>query len=153
MPRPLLACLLLAACTDPQAIPSAALVPRGDTLRLPIVEATEGVWLGESRYAVLSPADNAVALVDLAAGSVQVLGQASGELQHPTSLFALDDTLFITDWARRRATAWTRDGSLARSIPAMDALRGALPRAIDRRGALYYEVPRIATARLSCGWT
>ncbi len=144
MPRPLRACLLLAACTDPQAIPSAALVPRGDTLRLPIVEATEGVWLGESRYAVLSPADNAVALVDLAAGSVQVLGQASGELQHPTSLFALDDTLFITDWARRRATAWTRDGSLARSIPAMDALRGALPRAIDRRGALYYEVPPIA---------
>jgi hypothetical protein len=144
MPRPLLACLLLAACTDPQTIPSAVLVPAGDTLRLPIVEATDGVWLGESRFAVLSPADNAVAIVDLAAGTFRVLDQSSGELQHPTALFALGDTVFISDWARRRATAWTSDGSLARSIAASDALRGALPRAIDASGSLYYEVPPLA---------
>ncbi len=141
MRPPLLACLLLAACTDPQTIPSAALVPRGDTLRLPIVEATDGVWLGEGRFAILSPADNAVAVVDVAAGTFRLLDQSSGELQHPTNIFALGDTLFITDWARRRTTAWTRDGSLARAIAAFYPLRGALPRAIDRNGALYYEVP------------
>lgn len=144
MRPPLLACLLLAACTDPRTIPAATLVPAGDTLRLPIVEATDGVWLGDSRYALLSPADNAVAIVDLAAGTSRLIDQSSGELQHPTGLFALGDTLYVTDWARRRATAWTRDGSLARTIPASDPLRGALPRAIDRNGALYYEVPPIA---------
>jgi hypothetical protein len=142
--RPLLALLLLAACTEPRTIPSAALVPRGDTLRLPIAEATEGVWLGENRYAVLSPADNAVAVVDLGSGTFRLVDQSSGELQHPTGIFALGDTLFVTDWARRRATVWTRDGSLARTIPASDPLRGALPRAIDRNGALYYEVPPLA---------
>ena len=144
MRLPLLACVLLAACTDPQTVASAALVPRGDTLRLPIVEASDGVWLGESRYAVLSPADNAVVLVDLSAGTFRLLDQSSGELQHPTNIFALGDTLFITDWARRRATAWTREGTLARAIPAFDPLRGALPRAIDANGALYFEVPPIA---------
>jgi len=141
MPRPFLACLLLAACTEPASIATARLVPGSDTLRLPIVEATDGVWLGESRFALLSPADNAVAVVDLAAGTFRILDQSSGELQHPTGLFALGDTVFVSDWARRRATAWTAGGSLARSIPASEALRGALPRAIDRNGALYYELP------------
>ena len=144
MRRPLLACLFLAACTDPQSIPAASIVPGADTLRLPIVEASDGVWLGESRYAVLSPAGNSVAIVDLAGGTFRILDQTSGELQHPTGLFALGDTLFITDWARRRATAWTRDGALARAIPASDPLRGALPRAIDQNGSLYFEVPPIA---------
>lgn len=139
--RLLPACLLLAACTESAPIPAAILGPGPDTLRLPIVEATEGVWLGESRFAVLSPADNAVAIVDLAAGSFRILDQSSGELQHPTGIFSLGDTLFISDWARRRATAWTADGSLARAISASEPLRGALPRAIDRNGALYYELP------------
>ena len=141
MRRPLLACLLLAACTEPAPTPAAMLGPGPDTLRLPIVEATEAVWLGEGRFAVLSPADNAVAIIDLAAGSFRILDQSSGELQHPTGIFSLGDTVFISDWARRRATAWTADGSLARAIPANEPLRGALPRAIDRNGALYYELP------------
>ncbi|HEU4828621.1 MAG TPA: hypothetical protein VFT04_05460 [Gemmatimonadales bacterium] len=135
---------LLAACTDPAPIPAARLVPGPDTLRLPIVEATDGAWLGGSRFALLSPADNAVAVVDLDGGTFRIIDQSSGELQHPTGLFALGDTLFISDWARRRATAWTADGSMVRSMPAVDALRGALPRAIDARGALYYEVPPLA---------
>lgn len=138
--RSLLLCLLVAACAEPAPIPVATLEPRGDTLRLPIVEAADGAWLGGARFAILSPADNAVALVDLEAGNFRVLDQGSGELQHPTGLFALADTLFISDWARRRTTAWTFDGSLARAIPAEDALRGALPRAIDGSGALYYEL-------------
>src|SRR5690606_30189478 len=35
---------------------------------------------------------------------------------------------------------WMPDGSLGRTIPASDALRGSLPRAIDGSGALYFEL-------------
>ncbi|HEX6644641.1 MAG TPA: hypothetical protein VF037_08185 [Gemmatimonadales bacterium] len=139
-PRLFLPCLVLAACTEPPPIPAATLVARGDTLRLPIVEASDGAAFGEGRFAVLSQADNAVAIVNPAAGTFRVIDQSGGELQHPTLLFSLADTLFVSDWARRRVTAWTAEGRLARSIPASDALRGALPRAIDASGSLYFEI-------------
>ena len=132
------------ACAEPAPLPSFALRTPGDTIYLPFTEITDGVWLGEDRFAVLSPAENTVALLDFAAGTTRLLDGKSGELQNPSALFALGDTLFVADWARRRVTAWGADGALVRDIPATDIARGSLPRATDRRGRLYYELPPLA---------
>jgi hypothetical protein len=128
------------ACTEPAPIPSALVALTADTLRVPFAEITAGAWLGGDRYAVVSPADAQVALVDFASGSVTMIGAGTTELQHPSGLFALADTVFIADWGKRRITAWTADGRMVRAIPSSDVARGGLPQAIDRRGLLYYEL-------------
>ena len=138
--RTLLLALGALACSEPAPTPSASLALTADTLRVPFAEVTAGAWLGGERYAVVSPADERVALVDFGSGSVTMVGVGSGELQHPSGLFALADTLFISDWGKRRVTAWTADGRMARAIPASDVARGGLPQAVDGRGRLYYEV-------------
>lgn len=135
----LAALVAIAACDAPPPAPSLTLQPGADSLRLTIREATDGVWLGGERFAILSPADNAVAVVDFASDSVVTLDSTSGEIERPSGLFVLGDTLFIQDWARRRVSAWI-DGEVVRSIPASDAARGALPQAIDTQGRLYYEL-------------
>ena len=138
--RTLLLALGALACSEPAPTPSASLALTADTLRVPFAEVTAGAWLGGERYAVVSPADERVALVDFGSGSVTMVGVGSGELQHPSGLFSLADTLFISDWGKRRVTAWTADGRMARAIPASDVARGGLPQAVDGRGRLYYEV-------------
>ena len=142
---PVLLASLLSACAAPDAgTPPTDLAAATDTLRLPFLEATGGAWLGGERFAVVSPADNAVALVDFAAGTVRMLDAgrtgAARELEHPALLFSLGDTLFVADWGRRRVTAWTADGQLARAIASSEVARGTLPQAIDGRGRLYYEL-------------
>ena len=143
--RALAAGLVIAAlaCTEPAPPPTSALRAPGDTLYLPFTEITDGVWLGGERYAVLSPAENSVALLDFAARTSRMLDAKTGELQNPSALFSLGDTLFIADWGRRRVTAWSAAGDLVRSIPATEIARGSLPRAADARGRLYYELPPI----------
>jgi len=136
--------IVAVACGEPAPLPSFALDAPGDTLRVPFTEITDGAWLGGDRYAVLSPAENTVALLDFARGTTRMLDASSGELQNPSALFSLGDTLFVADWARRRVTAWNTAGGLVRSIPASDIARGSLPRAADARGRLYYELPPIA---------
>lgn len=128
------------ACSEPAPAPSALLTLTGDTLRVPFAEVTSGAWLGGDRYAVISPADEQVALVDFASGRVTMLGAGTRELQHPSGLFALTDTLYVSDWGKRRVTAWTADGRMVRAIPASDVARGGLPQSIDGQGRLYYEL-------------
>jgi hypothetical protein len=132
------------ACTEPAPIPSATLALTADTLRVSFDEIAEGAWLGGDRYAVVSPADNAVALVDFAARTVAWVGAGRNELEHPATLFALAETLFIADWGRRRVTAWTGPDRIAREITSSAVARGGLPRAIDGRGRLYFELAPVA---------
>lgn len=117
--------------------PSAALLPTGDTLILPLIDVTDGAWLGGSRWAVVAPEDHTVRLVDLAARRQVALGGA--ELSEPFHLFRAGDSLWVADWMRRRATAWSLDGKLLGEFPALDALRGVLPRARDAQGRWYFE--------------
>ena len=98
-------------------------------------------WLGGSRWAVLAPADNAVAIADFGAKALTPLGgRSSKALRNPSNLFVSGDTLYVGDWALRRLTLWTPSGRLVRSIPAANAVRGTLPRARDRAGYFYLDL-------------
>ena len=133
-----------AACTNAATPPSTTLAIAGDTLRVPFSEITAGVWLGGDRFAVVAPADDAVATLDFGAKAVRMLGGGTAEIEHPSAIFALADTLFVADWGKRRVTAWDPDSRLVRTIPASDLARGSLPRGIDARGRLYYELAPVA---------
>jgi hypothetical protein len=117
------------------------IAPGTETLHIQAADASQAAWLGGRRWAVISPQSSAVDLVDFATKTVVPLaGAAPQELQHPATIFTLGDTLFVDDWGLRRTTAWGPDGRLARSIPAPAAPGGALPRAEDSAGRLYYEI-------------
>ncbi len=138
--RTLLLALGALACSEPAPIPSASLALTADTLRVPFAEVTAGAWLGGDRFAVVSPADERVALVDFGSRSVTMLGAGTDALQHPSGLFALADTIYVADWGRRRVTVWSREGRMVREIPSSEVARGGLPQAVDGRGSLYYEL-------------
>src|SRR5574340_157022 len=142
MRRPLIALLVLTACAPAEVHRAPVrLTPAGDTLHVPFSEITAAAWLGGERFALLSAPDDAVALVDFDTRRVQTLGAGTGQLQHPASLFTLGDSVFTGDWGLRRITVWNRDGLLVRNIPADTAARGALARAVDAAGRMYYEIP------------
>jgi hypothetical protein len=141
--RTLLLAVFAVACTTPdEDTPPVDIGPATHTLRLEFIEATGGAWLGGDRFAVVSPADNRVALVDFDSATVALLdgGSGSRELEHPAAIFALGDTLFVADWGKRRVTAWAGGRGLARVIPSSEIARGTLPQAIDGQGRLYYEL-------------
>jgi len=140
--RPFLSLPLLLACSAPvPAAPVITLAPAIDTVQTTYAEVTEGAWLGNDRWAVVAPMDLTVGIVDPAAGTVRPLGgDRSKELKHPSGVFVLADTLYVTDWGLRRTTLWTLDGRLVRAIPAADAVRGALPRARDGQSRFYLEL-------------
>lgn len=132
--------LLLAACETPEEIAPQWLQPVGTPLHADLLEATEGAWLGGSRFALLSPGDNRIAVLDFAAGTSTRLDAEGEELQNPGHIFSLADTLFVSDWGRRRVTAWAGGSALVREVPLSPLAGGALPRAVDAEGALYFEV-------------
>lgn len=140
--------IVIAACGGRRSeIPTTSLVTGHDTLHVQFADATQGAWLGGRRWAVVSPPNSAVAIVDFGAHTVVPLGANSpGALQHPNTIFTLADTLFVSDWGQRRTTAWAPDGAMTRVIPANDMVSGALPRAGDASGRLYYEVAPPARA-------
>jgi hypothetical protein len=55
-------------------------------------------------------------------------------------VFAVGDTIYLSDRGKRRTTVWTGGGRLIDSIPLPDALRGNAPKARDGAGQLYFEV-------------
>jgi len=135
--RPILlaAALLLAACAEPKPeAPPVILSAGADTLHIAIRQDAEGAWLGGQRFAVLSPADNSVALLDFATDSARLL-KAGDRIQHPIRIFALADTLFVSDWGRQKVTVWTATGDFVREIPLLAG--GALPAAVDGDERLY----------------
>ncbi len=137
-----LAALGIFGCDSPNTgLPVATLAPGHDSLHVGFAEITQAAWLGGERWAVLSPTDRAIAIVDFGAHVVTPLGGSAGkELERPSTLFTLGDTLFIGDWRLRRTTAWGPDGQLVRAIPVVDVTGGALPHAEDSAGNLYFEI-------------
>ena len=125
--------------------------PGTDSLIIPERAVSSGAFLGDDRWVVVAPDEGAVRAITLgAADSVATFGE-SAEFQHPHFVFAAGDTTYIGDWGRRRVTAWTSDGTLVDSIPALAAASGALPLAVDGAGRLYAEVYPLPTADMDSG--
>ncbi len=126
--------LLLGACGKPAPpAPPVLLTAGADTIHVSIQQDADAVWLGAQRYAVLSPGDNSIALLDFGTKSSTLL-KVGNRIEHPVRIFGLADTLFVGDWGRQRVTAWTAGGDFVREMPITG---GAVPAAIDRREQLY----------------
>jgi hypothetical protein len=116
------------------------LTPAGDTVLAPWGDITNAVWVGADRWAVIDPSQQVAGIVDFETSAVVQLGGSQSELRNPSMLFTAEDTLHVADWGLRRLTLWTAQGRPARSIPAPDVTRGALPRARDSAGQFYFEL-------------
>lgn len=135
------ALLLLAACTS-SAPPAETLrlAGVGDTVIAPYGDVTDAAWLGGSRWVIIAPQDQAVSVADFSSRKLAPFPTRKGELDQPFHLFRAGDSIFIADWQRRRLTTWSLAGVPGGSVPAVDALRGALPRARDAAGHWYFEL-------------
>jgi hypothetical protein len=135
--------LLLAAACGPARHP-APVVRLGaatDSVAVVHTDVSAAAWLGGNRWAVLAPADNAVDLVDFGTGRATPLKLAgAAELANPYAVFASGDTLYVSDWGKRRVSLWRSDGHYLSAVPTTDALRGALPRDHDAAGRFYLQL-------------
>ena len=148
-PAPTSAALLLAAgfaaltgCRSSQ-IPAASwrLEPTGDTVLTPYGDIANAVWLDDQRWGVVAPQDRAVGLADFSRKTLSRFGGTEArQLEQPFELFRSGDSIYVDDWQRRRVTHWSLTGSLGGASPALDTLRGALPRARDAAGRWYFEL-------------
>ncbi len=140
--RSTLLSLLLAACGDPTPpAPIVELRAGPDTVSTGYAEIADAEWLGGDRWAVVAPLDVTVAVVSLDARRVAPLGgEGTKEIRNPSIVFVARDTLYVGDWGLRRVSLWTRDGRLARGLPAATSARGALPEARDDAGRWYLEL-------------
>ena len=142
-PRPLIVALAsLLACGEPSPpAPVIELRAGPDTVSTGYAEVADGDWLQGSRWAVVAPLDVTVGIIDLAGHRVSPLGgETTREIRNPSILFLAGDTLYVGDWGLRRVSLWTREGKLARAVPAPEAIRGALPQARDDAGRWYAEL-------------
>jgi hypothetical protein len=143
-PALLLAVIVLVVATCAPATPPAEtlrLVPAGDTVLTPYGDVTDAAWLDGNRWVVIAPQDRAVSVADLVRRKLSPFaGSRAKELEQPFHLFRSGDSVYVADWQRRRLTAWSLAGSLGGRLPAVDALRGALPRARDAQGNWYFEL-------------
>lgn len=128
--------------------PDAAVVPPEESLAYPsdTLEAAWGILpsaaaLGSGRWAVVSSDFDAAVIADFNQKAITPLGgKGQKAYVHPSAVFSFADTIYLSDWGKRRATVWTGDGKLVDSIPAPDPLVGSLPKARDGAGQLYFEV-------------
>ncbi|HEU5218909.1 MAG TPA: hypothetical protein VFU23_09630 [Gemmatimonadales bacterium] len=133
---------LLAACGPgpAPALPEEDLAFPSDTLEAPWGNLPSAAPLSGGRWAVVSSDFDAAVIADFGRKTLSPLGGAGQKAYvHPASVFSFADTVYLSDWGKRRATVWTSDGKLVDSIPAPDALRGSPPRARDAAGQLYFE--------------
>lgn len=136
-----LAATVLAACSAPAPPPPPQTIAAGaDTLLLPSADAAKAVFLGGDRWAVLSPEEGIVDLVDFGTHRTSQLGgKGTKEIKNAYALFRQADTLFVADWGLHRLTKWTTDGTLRGTVDAPSAAGGALPLARDAAGQFYAE--------------
>jgi hypothetical protein len=129
----------LTGCGESKVVaPVLELTPAGDTVITPYTDVTEAAWLGNSRWAVVAPTDDAVSIVDFAAKRLTPLG--SKEFRNPSNIFFAADTLYVGDWGLRSLTLWTAQSRRLRSIPASSLVRGTLPRARDDASRFYLDL-------------
>jgi hypothetical protein len=140
--RSTLLSLFLAACGDPPPpAPIVELRAGPDTVSTGYAEIVDAEWLGGDRWAVVAPLDVTVGVVNLDGRLVAPLGgEDTKEIRNPSIVFVARDTVYVGDWGLRRVTLWTRDGRLARVLPAPAIARGALPEARDDAGRWYLEL-------------
>ncbi len=131
------ALILVGACEPPAQAPVVQLELTDDSLTIASGALTDGAWMGQQRWAVVSPDDDAVWLVDFAARSVQQVGSAGNEYRNPFGLFSHRDTLYLNDWSMARTTIWDRDGRWLGAVSGGVAFRGALPAGRDDAGNFY----------------
>jgi hypothetical protein len=130
---------LLTACGESKVAASVLeLTPAGDTVVTPYTDVTEAAWLGNSRWAVVAPPDDAVSIVDFSTKRLTSLGPK--EFRNPSNVLFIADTLYVGDWGLRQLTLWTPQGRRIRSIPASNLVRGTLPRARDNAGRFYLDL-------------
>lgn len=137
--------LLLAAACEPglnqRVYPEAVFAGQADTLLARYVNVPEAAWLGGRRWGLVSPEFEEAVIADFGAGAIRpVGGGGDAELRNPFGVFALAETLYVGDWALRRTVAFDPGSRPIRSITAVAALRGALPRAVDAAGQYYFEL-------------
>ncbi|HXW97726.1 MAG TPA: hypothetical protein VEI47_09080 [Gemmatimonadales bacterium] len=112
-----------------------------DTVITPYGEITDAVWLGGQRWAVIAPQDRALAVADFGRRALSRFGGAMAkEIAQPFHLFRAGDSVYVADWFRRRETIWSLAGTMGSDVPALDAYRGALPKARDLAGRWYLEL-------------
>jgi hypothetical protein len=130
---------LLTACGESKVAASVLeLTPAGDTVVTPYTDVTEAAWLGNSRWAIVAPTDDAVSVVDFSTKRLTSLGPK--EFRNPSNVLFVADTLYVGDWGLRQLTLWTPQGRRIRSIPASNLVRGTLPRARDNAGRFYLDL-------------
>lgn len=127
--------------------PGRAVAPVEEALSLPS-DTLEAGWgqlplaapLGSGRWVVVAADWDAAVIADFTARRIDPLGGARQKAYlHPYRVFVAADTIYLADWGMRRSTVWNAAGALIDSIPAADALRGALASAKDAAGQLYFE--------------
>jgi hypothetical protein len=124
-----------------KAPPFEALALAADTLEAPWTNLPTAAVLGTGRWVVVAGDWDVAAIADFTGKSLTPLGGATQQaFQHPNAVFTVGDTIYLSDWGKRRTTVWTGDGRLIDSIPSPDALRGIAARGRDGAGQLYFEV-------------
>ena len=143
--RPLAAVAwLTVACGSPaqEAPVTAAFDLPADTLLTRYGNVPDAAWVGGQQWVVVSPEYSEAILADFSADTIVVLGgRGEMELRNPFTVYGFADTGYVADWGTRRVTAWASEGSFLGGVQAPDDLRGALPRARDAAGSLYFEIP------------
>lgn len=132
--------LALGCGTGEPPPPDTTLGATADTIQTVLFEATTGAWLGGDRWAVLSPADQRVVILDFASRTTADLGKnVKHAYRGPFALFTTGDALYVSDWALRRLTVWTLGGNFVAEVRTPDITSGTLPRARDGKGNWYLQ--------------
>jgi hypothetical protein len=135
--------LFALACGPEPAVapPEEDLAFPSDTLEAGWGNFPQAAALGVGRWVVVSSDFDAAVIADFSRKLMTPLGGVKQKAYiHPSAVFAFADTIYVSDWGKRRTTVWTGDGKLVDSIPVPDALRGSSPKARDGAGQLYFEV-------------
>jgi hypothetical protein len=140
--------LAMAACTPHREgadIPEELLQAAADTILTPYGQVPKAVWMAPDRWVVVASDWDEAVVADFGAGRVTPLGNGRGrDYDRPVEVFAAGDSIYLSDWGRRRVTIWTREGRLAGAMEIPLELRAGFPKARDAAGHLYFEPPVIA---------
>lgn len=140
--------LAIAACAPHREgadIPEELLQVAADTILTPYGQVPKAAWMAPGRWVVVASDWDEAVVADFNAGGATPLGGGSGrDYDRPVEVFAAGDSLYLSDWGRRRVTIWTREGRLAGAIEIPLEVRAGFPKARDAAGHLYFEPPVIA---------